>query len=139
MVVLHKAIELAVEKCKKNGFGIVGTYNTFTSTGALAFYGDYIARNGFIGLVFAGSPEMVCSRQARPARFFALLNPLPVPVFAMSAACSPCRPGFFTLWPLSHLLVTLPLVERHDSACACGCLQYAGSWLANAPGFPETL
>lgn len=59
MVVLAKAAELAVEKCKKSGFGIVGTHNTFTSTGALAYYGDYIARHGFLGFVYAGSPEMV--------------------------------------------------------------------------------
>lgn len=59
MVVLHKAMQLAVEKAQKSGFGIVGTFNTFTSTGTLAYYGDYIARHNLIGLVFAGSPEMV--------------------------------------------------------------------------------
>ena len=35
MLALYQGAEMAVEKAKANGFGIVGTHGTFTSTGAL--------------------------------------------------------------------------------------------------------
>jgi LDH2 family malate/lactate/ureidoglycolate dehydrogenase len=35
MVALYKATQMAVDKCKAGGFGIVGTNHTSTSTGAL--------------------------------------------------------------------------------------------------------
>jgi len=59
-VVLKKAMETAIKKAKEHGFGIVGTNNTNTSTGALGFWAHEIAKEGFIGFVFAGSPETVC-------------------------------------------------------------------------------
>jgi len=45
-----------IEKCQKNGFGIVGTNNTFSSTGVIGFYAREIAKNDFIGIVMSGSP-----------------------------------------------------------------------------------
>jgi LDH2 family malate/lactate/ureidoglycolate dehydrogenase len=42
MLVLHKAMEMAVEKAKAHGFGIVGTNHTSTSTGALGFYAEQV-------------------------------------------------------------------------------------------------
>lgn len=59
MVVMTMAMNLALQKAKKYGFGIVGTNNTSTSTGALGFYAKKIAEKGFLGFVFAGSPETV--------------------------------------------------------------------------------
>lgn len=59
MVVLTKAMEKAIKKAKKHGFGIAGTNNTSTSTGAIGFYANKIAKEGLIGFVFAGSPETV--------------------------------------------------------------------------------
>lgn len=61
MVVMTKAMDLALEKAKKHGFGIVGTYNTKSSTGAIGYYATSIAKKGFIGFVFAGSPPTVCT------------------------------------------------------------------------------
>jgi len=59
MVVLKQAMDLALAKAKEHGFGMVGTNNTSTSTGAIGYFADHIARQNYIGLVFAGSPETV--------------------------------------------------------------------------------
>ena len=64
MVVLHKAMDNAVSKAKSHGFGICGTNNTFTSTGALGYYAQEVAKQGLIGLVFAQSPEFVAPHNA---------------------------------------------------------------------------
>lgn len=58
-LVMQKALDMAVAKAKKHGFGIVGTNNTNTSTGALGYWAKQIADQGLIGFVFAGSPEAV--------------------------------------------------------------------------------
>ena len=59
MLVLVRAVEMAVAKAADHGFGIVGTNNTSTSTGAIGYYAARIARAGLLGFVFAGSPETV--------------------------------------------------------------------------------
>lgn len=61
MVVLKKATELAISKAKKHGFGLVGTNNTNSSTGAIGYFANEIANNDLIGFVFAGSPEIVAT------------------------------------------------------------------------------
>lgn len=69
MLVLHKAMSMAVDKAKAAGFGIVGTNHTSTSTGALGFYAEQIAKQGLIGIVFAQSPEFVAPHGAKQAIF----------------------------------------------------------------------
>ena len=64
MVVLHKAMETAVEKAKVHGFGVCGTNNTSTSTGALGYYAETVAKQGMIALVLAVSPEFVAPNGA---------------------------------------------------------------------------
>lgn len=59
MVVMKNAMDRALKKAKKYGFGIVGTYNTNSSTGAIGYYVNEVAKQGYIGFVFAGSPETV--------------------------------------------------------------------------------
>ncbi len=59
ILVSHLATKMAIEKCKEFGFGIVGTRNTFSSTGAIGFYAGEMTKNGFIGIVMAGSPGAV--------------------------------------------------------------------------------
>lgn len=59
-IVMKKAMDMAVTKAKEHGIGIVGTNTTNSSTGALGYWAGQIAREGFIGFVFAGSPETVC-------------------------------------------------------------------------------
>jgi len=58
-LVMHKAVNTAIGKAKEHGFGIVGTNNTNTSTGALGYWAKQIAEQNLIGFVFAGSPETV--------------------------------------------------------------------------------
>jgi len=59
MLVLSKARDIAASKCLEHGFGIVGTNNTYTSTGCLAYYAEKLAEQGLIGVVLAQSPEFV--------------------------------------------------------------------------------
>lgn len=61
MVVMTEAMERALQKAKDYGFGIVGTNNTSSSTGAIGFFANEIAKLGYIGFVFAGSPETVAA------------------------------------------------------------------------------
>ncbi len=74
MVVLSYATDLAIQKAHEHGVGIVGTNNTNTSTGAIGYYASRVAKQGFIGLVFAGSAEFM----AMDGSYEALLgtNPL---------------------------------------------------------------
>lgn len=59
MVVLHKVLELALEKVVQHGVGIVGNNNTTTSTGAIGYFANVAAKAGYIAFVFAGSHEYV--------------------------------------------------------------------------------
>lgn len=59
MVVMKAAMEKALKKTKRSGFGIVGFYNTASSTGAIGYYANEIAKLGYLGFVFAGSPSTV--------------------------------------------------------------------------------
>ena len=61
MVIMKKAMEVCLDKAREQGFGIVGTFNTNSSTGAIGYYAKKIAEAGFIGFVFSGSPEAVCT------------------------------------------------------------------------------
>jgi len=55
-LVSQKATDVAIEKAKAHGFGIVGVRNTFSSNGAQAFYAEKIATNDLIGIVCSRSP-----------------------------------------------------------------------------------
>lgn len=59
MVVVKKALEIVLEKARKNGFGIAGTFNTNTSSGAIGYFAAELARQGLIGFVYGRSPERV--------------------------------------------------------------------------------
>jgi len=61
MLVLKKAVGMALDKAREHGFGIVGANNTYTSTGALGYYAKEIAKQGFLGFVSSGSPSRVCA------------------------------------------------------------------------------
>jgi L-2-hydroxycarboxylate dehydrogenase (NAD+) len=59
MVVMGKALSVLIEKAKKNGFAIVGTFNTSTSSGAVGYYASRIVKEKLIGFVFGRSTERV--------------------------------------------------------------------------------
>jgi L-2-hydroxycarboxylate dehydrogenase (NAD+) len=78
MVVLKMAMEKAIKKAKRRGFGIAGTFNTASSTGAIGYYANETAKLGYIGFVFAGSPETVNTHGSYEAIFGT--NPLAIGV-----------------------------------------------------------
>ena len=59
VVVAGEAMRMAIGKADEYGFGMVGTNNTSSSTGAIGFYARKIAEAGHLGLVFSGSPGTV--------------------------------------------------------------------------------
>lgn len=59
MVIMRKAVDIAIQKAKTCGMSVVGVTNYASATGALGVWGRDIARQGLIGLVFSQCPEMV--------------------------------------------------------------------------------
>ncbi|GIL55171.1 hypothetical protein Vafri_10770 [Volvox africanus] len=84
MLVLHKATQMAIERAKNQGFGIVGTNHTPSSTGALGYYVDLISREGLIGIVLAQSPEFVAPHGAKQPIFGT--NPIGISIPAQDGA-----------------------------------------------------
>jgi len=78
MLVMKKAMKIALEKTKEHGFGIVGTKNTCSSTGAIGYYVREIARQDYLGFAFAGSPCFVCHYGSSEAKYGT--NPIAVGV-----------------------------------------------------------
>lgn len=56
MIVMDVVVNTAIAKAKKSGIGIVGNFNTTESTGAMGYYAQRIAREGFIGIAYASAP-----------------------------------------------------------------------------------
>ncbi|MFC2108526.1 Ldh family oxidoreductase [Candidatus Bipolaricaulota bacterium] len=69
MVVLARAVDLAIEKANHAGVGIVGARGTGSSSGALGYYARRMASRGVLGFVFAGSPPAVCPYGSTEAVF----------------------------------------------------------------------
>lgn len=69
MIVMRKALTLALQKAKKYGFGVVGTQNTYSSTGAIGYYAREIAKAGYLGFAFSGSPPTVCHHGSNQALY----------------------------------------------------------------------
>lgn len=61
MVVLDKAVAIAISKAEASGAGIVGTFNTSTSSGAIGYFAEKIATAGFIGQLFSSPPSRVAA------------------------------------------------------------------------------
>ena len=59
MIVMHRAVEVAIEKAKKSGIAVVGASNTSTSSGAVGNYAMQLAQQGLIGIVVGRSTERV--------------------------------------------------------------------------------
>lgn len=53
MVIVRKAVDIAIQKAKTSGMSVVGVTNYASATGALGIWARDIARNGLIGLVFS--------------------------------------------------------------------------------------
>ncbi len=59
MVVSYMATEEAIRIAGEFGIAFVGTCNTSTSTGAIGYYAEKMAGEGYVGIVMAGSPKAV--------------------------------------------------------------------------------
>ena len=59
MLVLNRAVDLAMEKAHASGFGIVGSHHTASSTGAIGYFAGRIAAAGLIGIVASSAPGSV--------------------------------------------------------------------------------
>ena len=53
MVIMRKAVDIAIQKAKTSGMSVVGVTNYASATGALGVWGREIARSGLIGMVFS--------------------------------------------------------------------------------------
>jgi LDH2 family malate/lactate/ureidoglycolate dehydrogenase len=78
MISMTMATHMAIKKAKKHGFGIVGTNNTVTSTGAQGYYSSQIAKAGFIGFTFTQVRPMVAAYGSSEAIYGT--NPLSIAV-----------------------------------------------------------
>ncbi len=78
MIAMKMATEMAITKAKEHGFGMVGTTNTFSSTGAIGYYATQIAKQNLIGFAFAGSPPTVAPHGSYEALYGT--NPLTIGV-----------------------------------------------------------
>ncbi len=78
MIAMKLAMDKTIAKTREHGFGIVGTYNTYSSTGALGYYATEIAKQGLIGYAFAGSPPTVAPYGSNEALYGT--NPLAIGV-----------------------------------------------------------
>jgi LDH2 family malate/lactate/ureidoglycolate dehydrogenase len=67
-IVSSHATDVAIQKAKEHGFGIVGVRNTFSSNGAQAYYAEKIAEADLIGIV--------CSRSPASTTGFGSIDPL---------------------------------------------------------------
>ena len=55
-VVMEQAVEMAVEKAKKNGISIVGTHNGAGSSGAIGYWSRKVADKGLVGITMSSYP-----------------------------------------------------------------------------------
>ncbi|MEY2665004.1 MAG: malate dehydrogenase [Candidatus Parcubacteria bacterium] len=67
-LVSSHATDVAIQKAREHGFGIVGVRNTFSSNGAQAYYAEKIAEADLIGIV--------CSRSPASTTGFGSIDPL---------------------------------------------------------------
>lgn len=58
-----------IKLAKKNGFGIVGTYNSFSTTGSLTYYCEKIAQENLIAVIFTQCSPIAAAFNSRKALF----------------------------------------------------------------------
>lgn len=59
VLVMHRAMEMALVKAKEHGFGIIGAKGSSEGSGAIGFYVQHLASRGLIGWAFSGSSKHV--------------------------------------------------------------------------------
>lgn len=95
VVVLGRAVDLAAQIASEHGCALVGTHNSSTSSGALAFYARRLAaEHGLIAIVMAQSPPLVAPHGGKFARFGT--NPIAIAIPTGSAGAEPLVLDFGT-------------------------------------------
>ena len=112
MLVLAEATRIASEKAKEHGFGIVGTCNTSTSTGALGYYCKKVADEGMIAICMAQSPEFVAPAGSSKAIFGT--NPIGVGI--------PSAEGSMVLDMATSAYSWFGVLEARDLSCCARVL-----------------
>lgn len=69
MVVMRRAVDEAVRSAGTTGIGIVGTRGTATSTGAIGYFAERAAEQGFVCMIFGGTPKAVAPHGSVDAIF----------------------------------------------------------------------
>ncbi len=59
MVAAHRATQEVAALAKTTGIAVAGSRNVSTSTGAIGYYAEMMARDGLIGIVMCGSPKVM--------------------------------------------------------------------------------
>ncbi|MEK7101194.1 MAG: Ldh family oxidoreductase [Patescibacteria group bacterium] len=67
MLAVNQGTDIAIEKAKEHGVGLVGIKGINTSSGALGFYAKKIADAGLVGIVCSGSMETVAAHGSSEA------------------------------------------------------------------------
>jgi len=68
-LICQQATDVAIEKAKAHGFGLVGVHEVYTSSAALAYYADRIAREDLVAVVLSRSAGMVAPFGSADALF----------------------------------------------------------------------
>jgi LDH2 family malate/lactate/ureidoglycolate dehydrogenase len=69
IVAMETLVSSSIVRCKERGIAIGGMFNTASSTGALGYWADMIARVGYVGIVMSQSPEYVAPFSTKRAMF----------------------------------------------------------------------
>ena len=51
MAVVHRAVQIAIEKTREHGLAVIGCSNYSSATGALGIWAKKITEAGFVGII----------------------------------------------------------------------------------------
>lgn len=69
ILVSQRAVDEGIKIAKKNGIAVVGTYDSFGTSGALGYYVEKIAKKDLIGLAMAHCSPFIAPFKARKPLF----------------------------------------------------------------------
>ena len=116
--VMNRAVDIALSKALEHGIAIVGTNNTFASTGALGYYVERLSAKSLVGIALSSSPETVPPHGSSEAVFGT--NPIAISIptldepltLDMATAAMP----FFAVMEAKFAGKTLPEGIGYDKA-----------------------
>lgn len=120
IIVMDAAMRLATEKALAKGVAVVGTYNTCSTTGALGYYADKMARAGLVSIVLSQSPELMAPYGASEA----ILGTNPIAIGVPAAQHEP---------PIVLDMATSAMSYFGERAVQCGAAHAANDMADVAP------